>query len=241
MARVPEWVANTMERVFNGLIRKVQVSKIAYESPYIVKMTFKGSFSNVNFKVGQAISIRVNKTSYRNYTPSYWDSENGVFQVVFHLHGGGPGSSYVSQLQLNDIVTIVLPRGFDVYRAEHKYHFLYGDETSIGLFESMQRVIEENGQEYIGILELNKESTDLKATGTLGLEIVDSSVEKAQKAIVFLDKIPERVWELWKDGAFYLIGNGRAIQKFRTALKDKGVKHKNIKTQPYWIEGKCGL
>jgi NADPH-dependent ferric siderophore reductase len=241
MARVPEWVANAMEHIFNGSIRKVQVSKITYESPCIVKMTFKGSFCNVNFKVGQAISIRVNETSYRNYTPSYWNSENGVFQVVFHLHGGGPGSNYISQLQINDTITVVLPRGFDVYRAEHKYHFLYGDETSIGLFESLQRVIEENGQEYIGILELNKESTELKTNGTLGLEIIDSSVEKAQKAIALLDKIPQRVWELWKDGAFYLIGNGRAIQKFRNALKDKGVKFKNIKTQPYWIEGKCGL
>lgn len=117
------------------------------------------------------------------------------------------------------------------------------------MFESLQRLIEENNQEYIGVLELNRETLNFNAKGTLnfaakgtlGLEVVNSSVDKAQKAIAFLDKIPERVWELWKDGAFYLMGNGRSIQKFRNALKEKGVKVRNIKTQPYWIEGKCGL
>jgi NADPH-dependent ferric siderophore reductase len=241
MARVPEWVANAMESIFSGQIRKVVVSEITYENPYISKLTFKGSFENIKFKAGQAISIRVNETNFRNYTPSYWDSENGVFQVIFHLHGGGPGSNYISQLQVNDTVTIVLPRGFDIYRAEHKYHFLFGDETSIGLFESLQRLIEENDQEYIGVLELNRETLNFAAKGSLGLEVVNSSVDKAQKAIAFLDKIPERVWELWKDGAFYLMGNGRSIQKFRNALRDRGVKVRNIKTQPYWVEGKCGL
>jgi NADPH-dependent ferric siderophore reductase len=239
--RVPKWVADAMESVFSGQIRKVEVTEISYLNPYLKKITFKGDFANVKFKSGQAIAIRVNETNFRNYTPSYWDSELGVFQVVFHLHGNGPGSTYISNLQLNDTIAIVLPRGFELYKEAHKYHFFFGDETAIGLFQSLQQVIEENGQDYIGILELNKETLNFKINTNTGLEIVPASADKAQSAISLLEQLPDRVWALWKDAAFYLMGNGKSIQKFRDALKEKGVNIRNIKTQPYWMEGKFGL
>jgi NADPH-dependent ferric siderophore reductase len=241
MARVPKWVADAMESVFSGLVKKVVVTEIIDLNPYLRKVTFTGDFLDVNFKLGQAISIRVNETNFRNYTPSQWSSENGIFQVVFHLHGNGPGSSYIAALQLNDVISIALPRGFGLYKKEHKYHFFFGDETTIGLFESLQHLVEENGQEYIGILELNQETMSCRFNTNAGLEIVPSSVDKAQNAISLLEKLPEKVWKLWRNGAFYLMGNGRSIQKFRNALKEKGVNLKNVKTQPYWLEGKVGL
>ncbi len=241
MPRVPKWVADAMESVFSAQVRKVVVSEITCLNPHLRKVTFKGSFPNIQFKLGQAIAVRVNETNFRNYTPSYWNSEKGVFEVIFHLHGNGPGSNYISDLRINDLVTIALPRGFDIYREEHKYHFFFGDETTIGLFESLQQLVEENGQEYIGILELNKDTLDFMIKTNSGLEVVPSSIDKAQNAISLLEKLPERVWELWKSGAFYLMGNGRSVQRFRNALKEKGVNIRNIKTQPYWVEGKFGL
>jgi NAD(P)H-flavin reductase len=80
MPRVPKWVADAMESVFSGQIRKVEVTEISYLNPYLKKITFKGDFANVKFKSGQAIAIRVNETNFRNYTPSYWDSELGDLQ-----------------------------------------------------------------------------------------------------------------------------------------------------------------
>lgn len=241
MPKVPKWVADAMESVFSGQIRKVAVSGITYLNPYIKKVTFRGEFSKIIFKPGQAISIRVDETNFRNYTPSYWDSENGIFEVIFHLHGNGPGSSYISGLQLNDVLSIVLPRGFDLYRKEYNYHFLFGDETTIGLFESLQQLIEENGQNYIGIMELNTDTQKVKLNIRNGLDVVSSSANKAQNAISLLESLPDRVWKLWENGAFYLMGNGRSIQNFRKALLGKGVSSRNIKTQPYWVEGKIGL
>jgi NADPH-dependent ferric siderophore reductase len=241
MPRVPKWVANAMESVLSSQIRKVVVSRIIYLNPYIIKVTFEGNIEKIKFKPGQAIAIRVNETNFRNYTPSYWDGKEGVFEVIFHLHGKGPGSLYISALKLNDTVNIILPRGFDLYRQDYKYHFLFGDETTIGLFKNLQHMIEENDQEYIGILELNQSTLSFKIDTNSGLEIVPLSNNKAQNAISLLEKLPEQVWELWRNGAFYLMGNGRSIQRFRNALREKGVNIKNIKTQPYWTEGKFGL
>jgi NADPH-dependent ferric siderophore reductase len=241
MPRVPKWVANAMETVFSSQIRKVVVTEIIYLNPHIVKVSFKGNLEKIKFKSGQAIAIRVNETNFRNYTPSHWDSKEGIFEVIFHLHGNGPGSQYISSLKLNDTLSIVLPRGFDLYRQDHKYHFLFGDETTIGLFKSLQHKIEENDQEYIGILELNQTTLSFKIDAISGLELVSVSDNKAQNAISLLEKLPEQVWQLWRNGAFYLMGNGRSIQRFRNALREKGVNIKNIKTQPYWMEGKFGL
>jgi NADPH-dependent ferric siderophore reductase len=241
MPKVPKWVANAMETVFRSQIRQVVVTEITSLNPYLVKVTFSGNFEKVAFKSGQAIAIRVDETNFRNYTPSHWDSEKGIFEVIFHLHGNGPGSQYISGLKLNDTLGVVLPRGFDLYRQDQKYHFLFGDETTIGLFKSLQHLIEDNNQEYIGILELNQSTLSFNIDTNTGLDFVSASHNKAQNAISLLEKLPEQVWELWKNGAFYLMGNGRSIQNFRNVLREKGVSIKNIKTQPYWTEGKIGL
>jgi NADPH-dependent ferric siderophore reductase len=241
MPTVPKWVADAMESVFSGKNRKVVVSDIVYLNPFIKKITFTGDIANVRFKIGWAVIIRVDDTNFRNYTPSYWNSETGVFEVIFHQHGNGPGSNYISGLKLNDTVSIGLPRGFDFYKKEHKYHFFFGDETTLGFFESLKNVIEENSQNYIGILELDKNTLNYAIKTNCVLDIVSASSEKAQNAILLLKNLPDTVWELWRNGVFYLIGNGKSIQNFRKALKEKGVSGRNIITQPYWVEGKIGL
>ncbi len=241
MPKVPKWVADALESVFSGFNRKVKIENISYLHPFIKVIKFSGDLSGIKFKPGQAISIRVDETNFRNYTPSYWDSETGEFEVIFHLHGNGPGSNYIDRLKLNDIVNIGLPRGLDLYKNEFDYHFFFGDETTIGLFKSLKQVIEENGQNYIGILELNEDTMHYELKTRYGLDIVSSSINKAQNAISFLQDLPDRVWKLWQNGSFYLMGNGRSIQNFRKALKEKGVNSRNIRTQPYWVEGKIGL
>ncbi|RYY42398.1 MAG: siderophore-interacting protein, partial [Actinomycetales bacterium] len=44
------------------------------------------------------------------------------------------------------------------------------------------------------------------------------------------------------DPVAYLAGNGPAIQRQRTLLRDVvGLDRKAVRTQPYWAEGKTGL
>lgn len=230
-----------MENLFSRMARKVVVSDVTYINPFIKKIRFQGDFTNVKFKIGQAIFLRVDDTNFRNYTPSYWDNTTGICEVIFHLHGNGPGSKYVANLQVNDALNIGLPRGFDFYKKDYKYHFFFGDETTIGFFESLKNVINENGQNYIGVLEVNKESFPSLLNLECMLDLVPVSVNKAANAIHFLETLDAGLWNLWSTGIFYLMGNARSIQNFRKALKDKGVNGRHIITQPYWAEGKTGL
>ena len=241
MPKLPKWIADTMENVFSSMARKVIISDIVYLNPLIKKITFKGDLKNIKFKIGQALLLRVDDTNFRNYTPSYWDSSAGICEVIFHLHSNGPGSKFITDLKLNDTLIMGLPRGFDFYKKNYKYHFFFGDETTIGFFESLKQVIEENGQNYIGVLEVNKETLNSEIKTKCMLDIVPASVNKAENAILFLNSLDEAVWNLWKTGVFYLMGNARSIQNFRKALKEKGISSKDIITQPYWMEGKIGL
>ena len=242
MPKVPKWAADAMESLFSGMFRKMTVSGITYLNPCIKKIVFKGDLKNVRFKTGQAIIIRVDDTNSRNYTPSYWNSDEGICEVIFHLHGNGPGSAYIEKLAVNDKLNIGLPRGFDLYKKDYRYHFFFGDETTAGFFKSLKQAIGENNQNYIGVLEFNDATLRSETNLECMLDIVaGSGGHKAEQAILFLENLDESVWQLWKEGMFYVMGNGRSIQNFRKALKEKGIPGKQIITQPYWVEGKTGL
>ena len=237
MPRLPRILGNLMEFMFT----KVNVDSTEMTGPNLKTVRFKGTFPNVKFKTGQAIIIRVDDTNYRNYTPSAWDSDSGTFDVIFHIHGNGPGSHFIENLKSGDQVSIGLPRGFNIYRQAEKYHFFFGDESCISVFKSLKDQINYDNNNYLGVLELDNASFGAPEKLGLAVDIVSKSEKKAEFAINALNKLESSVWELWRGGVFYLMGNARSIQTFTKALKEKGVQSKNIYSQPFWVEGKTGL
>lgn len=230
-----------MELAFTKKICKVNVSATTMLSENIKLIRFKGHFPQVKFKTGQAIIIRIDDTNYRNYTPSKWNSEEGWFEVIFHIHKNGPGSYFVENLRPGDQLTVGMPRGFDFFKREEKYQFFFGDETCMSVFKSFQYEINARENNYLGIMELDPVAMEVPNHLGLLVDTVPKSLHKAEFAIDILHKLDSSIWELWKDGYFYLMGNAKSIQAFRKALKEKGVSNKNIYTQPYWAEGKIGL
>lgn len=246
MPSIPKFIGDFMElsfmeKTFSSKICKATVVSAQMISPSVKIITFQGIFPQVNFKIGQAIIIRVDDTNYRNYTPSKWNSELGTFEVVFHIHNNGPGSQFIENLKPHDQLTVGLPRGFNIYKQEAKYHFFFGDETCLSVFKSLKDEINKDDSNYLGILELD--NTSMKVPNKIGLivDTVAKSSDKAEFAIKALNKMETNIWDLWKDGYFYLMGNAKSIQNFRKVLKEKGVQNRNIYTKPYWADGKIGL
>lgn len=241
MSSMPKIIGDFMEMAFANKICKVNVSTIETPSPNIKIINFKGTFPHVKFKIGQAIVIRIDDTNYRNYTPSKWNSETGTFEVIFHIHHNGPGSEFINNLKPNDQITVGLPRGFKIFNKEAQYHFFFGDETCISVFKSMKDEINRTENNYLGILELDELSVEIPKKLGLVVDVVPKSIRKAESAIKSLHNLDAEIWELWKNGYFYLMGNAKSIEVFRKALREKGVSNKSIHTQPYWAEGKVGL
>lgn len=241
MPTAPKFIGDFIEFAFSSKVCKVSVVSTEMISKEVKAITFKGIFPNVRFKIGQAIIIRVDDTNYRNYTPSKWNSELGTFEVIFHIHGNGPGSHFINNLQAGDPVTVGLPRGFNIYKHEAKHHFFFGDETCISVFKSLKDKVNSDGNYYLGVLEIDNVSVqELKKTGLI-LNMVPKSINKAEFAIDSLRKLDVKIWDIWKNGYFYLMGNAKSIQMFRKALKEKGIQNNSIYTQPFWADGKVGL
>lgn len=244
MPKVPEWLGNTFDAVFSRMMHTVTVTGTEFPAQALKKIRFEGDFNRLKYSPGHAIAFRVDHTNYRNYTPSYFDAEKGICDVLFYLHNRGPGSRFAQNLQTGDTIRMIEPRGKTMYDETNKYHFFFGDETSLGLFNDLKNRINANNQNYLGILELDKSYQSLPEKLGLSLDVVSKATRQAPAAEAIdclLNEFPEDIMELWTDAVFYLTGNAQSIQAFRKALLEKGIKSRNIRTQAYWAEGKTGL
>lgn len=242
MPRISKWIADLVENTFSGKFREVTVTATQYLTPHLKKITFSGDISNVKFEPGYAVLMRIDDTNFRNYTPCRWDAEAGNFDILFHIHGNGPGSKYIDDLDEQDVLTISVPRGYKLFRKDSASHFFFGDESTLGLFKGMKEQADKMDASYTGIFELDHVFTGIEALFGVGkTETVSKSGVPAQHAVHLLHELTDTQWKEWEQGTFYLMGNAKSIQHFRKALKERGIPARNIVTQPYWAEGKIGL
>lgn len=242
MPHMPKWMGNVVETVFKRFIHDVTVAEVEYIHPNLKRVTFTGDFSTVDFKLTQAVAFRVDDIHYRNYTPNFFDSEAGICSVCFYLHGNGPGSAFASRLTVGDKLKMMGPRGKSLYDEGSKYHFFFGDETSLGLFNSLKGVIHANQQEYLGVLTLHPDLFALPDKLDLMLDVVPK--DKAmpyEHSAAYVNSLQGKLWDVWQASIFYLTGNANAIKGVRKILLNKGVSPRNIRVQAFWAEGKQGL
>jgi len=193
----------------------------------------------MNFKLGYAVFIRINETEFRNYTPSFWDIENGILEILFHLHGPTSGSDFIRQLRENDVVRISMPRGRNQYDPAVKHYLLFGDETSLGLMVAFQNAFLKNHHLFQIYLELDKQNLALPKLLKLQNCLVFDK-ETTFKNPHLIEKLPVFEMPDWAKANLVLTGNAKSIQTFRKALKSSTMQGKII-AQAFWVEGKKGL
>ena len=235
ISSIPKWVSNT----FGSSMRpNVQVLEVHDLSSNIKKVRFHGDILKWEFKIGYASVIRVSETEFRNYTIAYHDTKNGIFDIIFHIHGCAVGSEFANSLKENDEIFISPPRGKVLYDPNVEQQFFFGDETSLGLATSLLPVLKQNQQQFQFCFELDDENKNLPEL--LGLENITVFLKmdliKREKWMSGLPIFPKF------DGHtsnFILTGNAKSAKTFRTILKKKTTG--KIAMKGYWIEGKKGL
>ncbi|MNU87645.1 NADPH-dependent ferric-chelate reductase [compost metagenome] len=235
MPSVPKWLADTMEKVAQKSFHPVTVTHIHKYHPKLKLVRFEGDIQVKEFKAGNVIEFRVSDREYRHYTPSLYDPVKQICEVIFYLHDKGPGSEWAEKLQIGDQLKLMGPGGKMSYQPEWKNHLVFGDETSLGLMLSMEQAVLKNGQHFTGIAELEKQHLDwVDSFGSSNIKAVESSIEYPAIRLTGFEA------DLYET-CFYLTGRAKSIQEFRKELLAKGVNSKQIKTYPYWAEGKKGL
>jgi len=240
MPYIPKWIADSMENLLSSKFLNAIVKSEVYLSPEIKNIVFTANLEGIDFYPGAAVNFRVSPNDFRHYTISAFDREAGTFEIIFHIHGNGPGSDLAEQLKAGDNIKITVPGGRKLYNREKEHHFFFGDETSLSFYAALMRETGENGQSCTGVLELLEQN--MKVPPVLGFDVVTvlkTSGNPGWQAIAYLQTLMEQGTIL--HSAFYLTGNVASIQGFRKALKHLGVSSKNIMFQGYWAEGRIGL
>lgn len=235
ISSIPKWVSN----LFGSSMRSnVKVMETHYISPQIKRIRFQGDISKWSFTIGFASVVRVSETEFRNYTIAYHDKENGLFDIIFHIHGNGIGSQFIDNLKTDNEVFISQPRGKKLYDPSRKQQFFFGDETSLGLACSFLPLLKQNQHQFQFYFELD----EVNATIPKFLELENHTI--FPKNISFrnekwISNLPLFKTNEWTTANFALSGNVKSVQAFRKVLKEKT--KGNVYSQGYWLEGKKGL
>ncbi len=242
MATVPKWLGDTMEVVYQRFMHEMVITDIEYLDEKLKRVRFEGDFRKIKFTPGNVIKVRVNDTEYRHYTLSAFDAKAGFCEIVFYLHGSGPGSLWAERLKMGDRAKLLGPGGRLHYSENRENHFLFGDETSLGWMKCMEEEAESRGEFFFGFAELDEAHQDWASRLGSSVKIVDKSADSPAKPVIDIVKEwEEDFWTTAGGTVFYLTGRTKSIQAFRKFLLSKGISSKKIKTEPYWAEGKSGL
>ncbi|WP_157255505.1 hypothetical protein [Pedobacter sp. Leaf216] len=241
MPKIPSWLANTMEKVISNKIYQVEVVGINMLNSNLKCVTFKGDFFDANFMPGNEVLFRVNANEYRHYTLSGFDEANETCEVIFYLNKQGPGHSLAVNIKKGDQLKLIADGAKVKYDEEANQHFFFGDETSLGLYESFGKKVMHEDVEYFGVLELMEENLSAVNQLKLLIDTVPADVNSpAKNAINWMDNMHPICWEMWRNATFYLTGRAKSVQAFKKYLKQKGVSFRQIITAPYWEMGKIG-
>jgi NADPH-dependent ferric siderophore reductase len=242
MPTVPKWVADQMENLLPSKYLDVEVLGTIKYSPEIKKITFRADLTGIDFYPGSPMFFRANDRGLRHYTPSAFDRGSRTFDILFHLHGNGPASNLAARLLQGDQLKVSVPGGKKLYDKDKKFHFFFGDETSLGFYTALLSEMDKNNQWAWGIFELNEINRNIpKDLGYDVKTVLRTPDEPAREAIALLEACKATEPELFIKSIFYLTGNIASVQRFRTELKNHGISAKNIKVQGYWSEGSVGL
>jgi NADPH-dependent ferric siderophore reductase len=230
-----------MEKVISNKIYQVEVVETKMLSSNLKCVTFKGDFFDAKFVPGNEVLFRVNANEYRHYTLSGFDEVNETCEVIFYLNRQGPGYSLAVNIQKGDLLRLIVDRAKVKYNEEANQHFFFGDETSLGLYESLGKKVIEEDVEYFGVLELREENLSSVDQLKLLIDTVPADVNApAKNAINWMENMHPICWEMWQNATFYLTGRAKSVQEFKKYLKQRGVNFKQIITLPYWEIGKVG-
>ncbi len=235
ISSIPKWVSN----LFGSSLRpNVKVMETQYISPQIKRIRFQGDISKWSFTIGFASVVRVSETEFRNYSIACYDKENGLFDIVFHIHGKETGSQFVNNLKTGDELFISPPRGKKLYHPNRKQQFFFGDETSLGVAYALLPLLKKNNHQFQFYFELD----EVNATIPKLLELENYTVFPKNSSFrneKWISNLPLFKTNEWAAANFALVGNVKSVQTFRKVLKDKT--RGNIYSQGYWLEGKKGL
>ena len=238
MARTPTLLASYVEsQAHDAVVRANDLLSPGLRRLVLASTDFHGA----TIEPCDVTAFRVARNAFRHYTPARVVDDALTIVVQRHDHPGPtPGHDLLERWVPGDAVK-VSARAFTWALGGDRPVVLLGDATVISLALCMADRAAREGRELLTVLEVP--GPDVAATQAL---LPDATVLPALE-------VPGAVVDAWLRAnvealrlldapVAYLAGNGPAIQRQRTLLRDVvGLDRRAVRTQPYWAEGKVGL
>jgi NADPH-dependent ferric siderophore reductase len=233
MPALPRLLADLVEPRFARACRVTGVEELA---PRLRRVRFSGlELCKLPFRPGQEIEVRVDATAFRHYTPADYDAGRGSMEVVFYLHGGGPGSRWANDLRVGRAARLLGPGGrFGL--ADSRTHVFLGDETCLGLFAILARSAPATHR-ITGAIEVDAGCEHWPKLVDAPLE----AVTRATRGAALHGWLERARLAPEGDATIYLAGHARSIAALRDTLRWWGWPRGAIRTKAYWADDKRGL
>ena len=233
MPTMPAPLARRAERWF---ARPAVVTETCVLSPGLRRLTIAGTdLVGRPGAAGQEVEFLVSERDFRHYTAARFDPDEGSLDIVFALHGSGPGTSWAAGLKPGDPAPVLGPGG-GVRRQRQARPVLLGDATAIGLFMALAADLPPDG-DVAGAVEVP--AVDVAATRELlpGLQVLaaEAAPGAALQAWLAADRPPRAA------DRHYLVGHAQTINVLRALLRDRGAARSSMITKAYWATGRRGL
>jgi NADPH-dependent ferric siderophore reductase len=237
-------VAKAPGRIGQALIRLLMKRATVTASERLADgfrlITLEGpALEGIAWTPGQKIQIAMGSAfTARTYTPIEWNPGTGRACILGHVHGDGPGSSWVRDVAPGAMCDIFGPRGSLDAGRMHGPLAVFGDETSIGLAHAL--AYQTPGRVVAGYFEVGDVEGSCRVAEQLGLDRVALFARAADDAHV--GEMELRLATLAAGGTgFVLTGKASTVQRLRQRLKRLAVPPSRIATKAYWAPGKTGL
>jgi NADPH-dependent ferric siderophore reductase len=173
----------------------------------------------------------------RDYTPRYWNVEEGWIELDFVLHGDGPASSWAAAAAPGKTLVIGGPRGSMVIPMAFDWYLLAGDETAL---PAIGRRIEElpAGAKVLAFIEVENSAEEQRfsSKADLSLTYLHRNGAPAGTTTLIQDAVAAATFPLGEAYA-YIAGEVNMSRAVRTHLETRGFNPEYIKAAGYWNRG----
>ena len=227
-------VREVKRRFKQGMFQRMSWSArlVAIErlSPRLRRLRFQSdALVGASWTPGDKVKVQVAEGVLRSYTPARLDAAAGWMDVVFFLHGSGPGSALAVDIQVGQEVRFVGPVSSMAGREAPEWAVFLGDESAAGLAQALLEALPEGTPTY-GAIELAE--ADAPALGAMGLELQAAARVHDRGAALagWLDDFEPPAGE----GVYWLSGHAATARALKAQLEARGVPVDSVCMKAYW-------
>ncbi|CAN5359357.1 siderophore-interacting protein [soil metagenome] len=237
---------HSIERVRHELRRRtLDVVAVTKLTPGMVRITLSGPELEGFTSLGYDDHVKVffpskdtpDQPAMRDYTPRRYDAAAHRLDIDFVIHGEGPATTWASQAEVGQKLTIGGPKGSFVVATDFDCYVLVGDESA---WPATARRLEElpAGAKAFVVAEVNgpqdeqpwQSKADVKVTWVHRNSAEPGRVEGLAKAVRDL-KLPPGDCYMWA------AGESSVVRELRPQFVERGAPKEWIKAAGYWKRG----